>query len=149
MILRKRLRLLISALQTFYVFAGNSSFDIEQHKITSESEGISFWNHVEYTTTLETSDVYLQQPVEIEEFPDEITEIVPSEFLFNNDTKSDDVNISSLNTSIDDFIKKFKHTFSPLYELNDNEIISIDDIKNESSTYNATGTVKKSPLPEL
>ncbi|XP_054004981.1 tyrosine-protein phosphatase 10D isoform X1 [Hylaeus anthracinus] len=63
MILRKRLQLLICALKSFYVLAGNSLFDTEQYE-TTDIEGIS-----------ETSDVYLRQSMGIEKSENETMEV--------------------------------------------------------------------------
>lgn len=125
MVRKKRLKVLIYALQIIYVLSENNLIDhrhIGQNETVNASMKIlSFDLNAEYVVSSE-----LNNSISIKEFLDEVTEFEQNELLPNDYLKSNDTNISILDTTNNDFIQKFEHISILFNELKDNQILSED-----------------------
>lgn len=125
MVRKKRLKVLIYALQIIYVLSENNLIDhrhIGQNKTVNASMKIlSFDLNAEYVVSSE-----LNNSMSIKKFLDEATEFKQNELLPNDYLKSNDTNISILDTTNNDFVQKFEHISISSNELKDNQILSED-----------------------
>lgn len=124
MVRKKRLKVLIYALQIIYVLSENNLIDhrhIGQNETVNASMKIlSFDLNTEYVVS---SD--LNNSMSIKEFLDEATEFEQNELL-PNDYLNNDTNISILDTTNNDFVQKFEYISISSNELKDNQILSED-----------------------
>ncbi|XP_076665204.1 phosphatidylinositol phosphatase PTPRQ-like isoform X2 [Andrena cerasifolii] len=123
MILRKRSRLFIYALQILHVLAEDVPIDITNNGGTNDP--VSPLGYVERTTVSEASDHY-------EEFPAETTEVAQSDPLTDDHPNSSDVNTPTADISTSDFVERFPQIFSLSGEMVNNDVIG-----DESSTSTA------------
>ncbi|XP_033177215.1 tyrosine-protein phosphatase 10D isoform X2 [Bombus impatiens] len=124
MVRKKRLKVLIYALQIIYVLSENNLIDhrhIGQNETVNASMKILFDLNAEYVVSSE-----LNNSMSIKEFLNEATEFEQNELLPNDYLKNNDTNISILDTTNNDFVQKFEHISISSNELKDNQILSED-----------------------
>lgn len=124
MVRKKRLKVLIYALQIIYVLSENNLIDhrhIGHNETVNASMKILFDLNAEYVVSSE-----LNNSMSIKEFLDEATEFEQNELLPNDYLKNNDTNISILDTTNNDFVQKFEHISISSNELKDNQILSED-----------------------
>lgn len=124
MVRKKRLKVLIYALQIIYVLSENNLIDhrhIGQNETVNASMKILFDLNAEYVVSSE-----LNNSMSIKEFLNEATEFEQNELLPNDYLKNNDTNISILDITNNDFVQKFEHISISSNELKDNQILSED-----------------------
>ncbi|CAK9825508.1 Receptor-type tyrosine-protein phosphatase beta [Anthophora retusa] len=116
MIRKKRLQVLIYALQIVYVFGENGFVrDFKRNKPSTEILPIDY---IKYTTLLGIND----SKINIEKYLDETTELGQNELLLVDYPKDDDANVSILDLTINNFLQKFERVSITSNESASNEI---------------------------